>query len=177
MDTVTLDIHNGPITGTAQVSTDGFREGQWKVSKEDKALEIDNCQIHSAVVGAEGDCGRDPLSDVHGSSRTRTPTPPRGGLPRLRSELVELATLLYVDVEDKDTVEKLKAKVSPVIDMIKGDKTRSALEIAQGIGRRTPRRKPQPQRQQRYQALIRAQVDVKDLRRRRIHFDHAELVL
>ena len=53
MDTVTLDIHNGPITGTAQVSTDGFRKGQWKVSKEDKALEIDNCQIHSAVVKSD----------------------------------------------------------------------------------------------------------------------------
>ena len=36
-----------------------------------------------------------------------------------------------MDVEDKDTVEKLKAKVSPVIAMIRGDKTRSALEIAQ----------------------------------------------
>ena len=120
--------------------------------------------------GAEGDRGRDTPSDVHGPSRTRTPTPH----PRLRSELVELATLLHVDVRDKDTVEKLKEKVSPVIAMILGDKTRA--RSPKRIGRRTPRRKPRPQPWQRYQALIRAQVDVKDLRRRRIHFDHAEFV-
>ena len=72
---------------------------------------------------------------------------------------MELATLLYVDVEDKDTVEKLKAKVSPAIAMIRGDKTRSALEIAQENREKN------------------AEKDVKDLRRRRIHFDHAELVL
>ncbi len=36
------------------MSTDGFRKGQWKVSKEKyKALEIDNCQTHSALVKSD----------------------------------------------------------------------------------------------------------------------------
>lgn len=65
--------------------------------------------------------------------RLHTLIGPRGGLPRLRSELVELCTLLFVDVDDKDTVEKLKNKLAPVILAIKGDKSRSGLTIAQEL--------------------------------------------
>ena len=46
---VTLEVHDGPITGTAQISADGFRKGQWKVSKErEKPLEIESCHTYSA---------------------------------------------------------------------------------------------------------------------------------
>ncbi|CAE7525014.1 tenm3 [Symbiodinium sp. CCMP2592] len=46
--------------------------------------------------------------------RMRALLGPRGGLPRLRAELLELAVLLRVDIEEKDTVETIRKKVTPV---------------------------------------------------------------
>lgn len=48
--TVVIEVHDGPITGTAQVSADGFRRGQWKISKE-KVAPLDVAgDKHSAFV-------------------------------------------------------------------------------------------------------------------------------
>ena len=54
---VTLDVHDGPITGTAQISADGFRKGQWKISKErEKPLEIESCETYSALCQSKDIC-------------------------------------------------------------------------------------------------------------------------
>lgn len=48
--TVTIEVHEGPITGTAQVSASGFRRGQWRISKE-KVAPLDVAgDKHSAFV-------------------------------------------------------------------------------------------------------------------------------
>ena len=44
---------------------------------------------------------------------------PRGGLPTLRKDLVNLAALLKVDVDPKATVDELKVAVRPMIDELK----------------------------------------------------------
>eukprot|EP00434_Breviolum_minutum_P017446 symbB.v1.2.015397.t1/scaffold1144.1/size135540/5 len=44
---------------------------------------------------------------------------PRGGLPRLKGELLELAVLLRVETEPTDTIEKLKAKLQPTVALMK----------------------------------------------------------
>ena len=47
--TVVIEVHEGPLTGTAQISADGFRRGQWKISKEKIApLEVAGDR-HSAL--------------------------------------------------------------------------------------------------------------------------------
>ena len=43
---------------------------------------------------------------------------PRGGLPVLKADLVKLACLVNVEVGQDDTVEKLRAKVKPLVDAI-----------------------------------------------------------
>lgn len=43
---------------------------------------------------------------------------PRGGLPVLKTDLVKLACLVNVEVGQDDTVEKLRAKVKPLVDAI-----------------------------------------------------------
>lgn len=40
---------------------------------------------------------------------------PRGGLPTLRADLLRLCALLRVQVEDWDTVDRLKEKARPVV--------------------------------------------------------------
>ena len=47
---------------------------------------------------------------------------PRGGLPTLKDDLVLLAHLIYVEVEPKDTVAILQAKVRPVVATLKENK-------------------------------------------------------
>ena len=44
---------------------------------------------------------------------------PRGGLPKLKTDLIRLAALCNVEVKPDDTVETLKAKVKPVVDEFK----------------------------------------------------------
>lgn len=44
---------------------------------------------------------------------------PRGGLPSLRADLVKLAALLNVPLEPKDTVEIIKAKIKPMMEVLK----------------------------------------------------------
>jgi len=44
---------------------------------------------------------------------------PRGGLPRLKGELLELAVLLRVETDPSDTIEKLKAKLQPTVALMK----------------------------------------------------------
>ena len=43
---------------------------------------------------------------------------PRGGLPGLKADLVKLACLVNVEVGQDDTVDKLKAKIKPLVDAI-----------------------------------------------------------
>lgn len=45
---------------------------------------------------------------------------PRGGLPTLRNDLLRLATLLHVEIADRDTIEVLKTKIRPVVESLKG---------------------------------------------------------
>ncbi|CAE7718191.1 pgsA [Symbiodinium sp. CCMP2592] len=45
---------------------------------------------------------------------------PRGGLPTLKEDLLRLATLLRVEVASNDTVDKLKAKLRPMVETMKG---------------------------------------------------------
>ena len=45
---------------------------------------------------------------------------PRGGLPTLRDDLLRLATLLHVEIADRDTTEVLKTKIRPVVESLKG---------------------------------------------------------
>ncbi|CAE6915744.1 RE2 [Symbiodinium sp. CCMP2592] len=45
---------------------------------------------------------------------------PKGGLPTLKQDLIRLATLLHVEVSAQDTVEKLKNKLRPTLDALKG---------------------------------------------------------
>ena len=47
---------------------------------------------------------------------------PRGGLPTHKDDLVRLAHLIYVEVEPKDTVAILQAKVRPVVATLKENK-------------------------------------------------------
>eukprot|EP00913_Durusdinium_trenchii_P035559 g33276.t1 len=48
-----------------------------------------------------------------------------GGLPTLRSDLVKLAALLHVPLEDKMTVPQIKEKVKPMVDLLKSKPTTS----------------------------------------------------
>ena len=50
----------------------------------------------------------------------RTLLGPRGGLPSLKQDLLRLATLLRVEVSSGDTVDKLKNKLRPMIETLKG---------------------------------------------------------
>ncbi|CAE7206232.1 unnamed protein product [Symbiodinium natans] len=45
---------------------------------------------------------------------------PKGGLPTLKQDLIRLAALLHVEVNDNDTVEKLKTKLRPTLDALRG---------------------------------------------------------
>ena len=44
---------------------------------------------------------------------------PKGGLPTLRGDLLRLAALLHVPVEDGDTVNQLKEKIKPTVALLK----------------------------------------------------------
>ena len=44
---------------------------------------------------------------------------PRGGLPTLKKDLLRLAAFLEVELTGKETVDQLKAKVKPAVDLIK----------------------------------------------------------
>ena len=48
---------------------------------------------------------------------------PRGGLPRVKGELQELCVLLSIEVANDDTVGKLKEKLRPMMDTMKGKAT------------------------------------------------------
>ena len=45
----------------------------------------------------------------------------KGGLPRLKSELIQLATLLHIKVEGNDRIDTLKSKIIPVVQTLKGE--------------------------------------------------------
>jgi len=57
---------------------------------------------------------------------------PRGGLPRNKTDLVKLATLLKVDVLPKDTVADITTKVKPIVEILKN---RIALKESQKSGK------------------------------------------
>ena len=48
---------------------------------------------------------------------------PRGGLPTLKQDLIRLAVLVHVPVLETDTVEKLKAKLTPVCKALAAKKS------------------------------------------------------
>ena len=43
---------------------------------------------------------------------------PRGGMPRNKGELIKLACLCHVEVGDKDTVDMLREKLRPTVEML-----------------------------------------------------------
>eukprot|EP00439_Symbiodinium_sp_Y106_P055911 s2181_g7.t2 len=45
---------------------------------------------------------------------------PKGGLPSLKQDLLRLAVLLHVEVQSNDTVDKLKARLRPMVDTLRG---------------------------------------------------------
>lgn len=51
--------------------------------------------------------------------RLRALLGPRGGLPRLKSELVELAVLFRLEVKEDDRIEDLKSKIEPMVKLLK----------------------------------------------------------
>jgi hypothetical protein len=67
---------------------------------------------------------------------------PRGGLPRNKTDLVKLATLLKVDVLPKDTLADITTKVKPMVEILKN---RIALKESQkNMGRTCRLRASQP---------------------------------
>ena len=120
--------------------------------------------------GAEGDRGRDSPSDGHGSSRTRTPTPHPHRTPRRTSQASQRAGGAG-DVATRGRARQgyrgeAEGEGSPVVAAIKGDKTRSGLDIAREIREKVDEKEAAP-----------PAVSGPYLRRRRIRFDNAELVL
>ncbi|CAE7780296.1 tenm3, partial [Symbiodinium necroappetens] len=70
---------------------------------------------------------------------------PRGGLPTLKADLLRLAALLHVDVSEKDKVEDLKAKVKPMVELIKGSgSSTKAAAATSGAGSSTFSSSPSP---------------------------------
>lgn len=56
---------------------------------------------------------------VEREEEARTLIGPKGGLPTLRRDLVKLAGLLHVEMDEKDTIETLKEKVRPIVNVLK----------------------------------------------------------
>jgi len=78
-----------------------------------------NTKIRKAVQEEAQAQAKKLSSDARREEEARTLIGPRGGLPSLRSDLIRLAALLHVPIEDSDTVEKLKEKVKPMIAILK----------------------------------------------------------
>ena len=78
-----------------------------------------NTKIRKAVQEEAQAQAKKLSSDAKREEEARTLIGPRGGLPSLRSDLLRLAALLHVPIEDSDTVEKLKEKVKPMIAILK----------------------------------------------------------
>ena len=58
-------------------------------------------------------------SDLQREEAARSMIGPKGGLPTLRGDLLRLASLLHVKVDEKDKIEDLKAKVRPIVNVLK----------------------------------------------------------
>ena len=67
---------------------------------------------------------------------------PRGGLPTLRQDLLRLAALLHLEVQEKDTVAMVKEKCRPAADLLMAQRSTKHLQ-----GRRKRHQDP-PQRQE-----------------------------
>ena len=54
-DKITINVDDGPLTGRAHVSTEGFRLGHWKVLKTrpEPPLEVPDCSPYSALASQE----------------------------------------------------------------------------------------------------------------------------
>ena len=63
-------------------------------------------------------------------AEARTLIGPKGGLPTLRKDLLRLAALLNVEVAEKDTIEVLKEKVRPIVNVLKEQPTASSTVAA-----------------------------------------------
>ena len=60
------------------------------------------------------------LSETDRREQLRALLGPRGGLPRLKDELVKAAVLLNTKLEPDDTVEKIRQKLQPVVKTMMG---------------------------------------------------------
>ena len=58
-------------------------------------------------------------SSAKREQEARTLIGPKGGLPTLRRDLLKLAALLHVEVDEKDTVDNIKTKVRPMVEILK----------------------------------------------------------
>ena len=81
---------------------------------------------------------------------------PKGGLPTLKQDLLRLATLLHVEVQASDSIDKLKAKIRPTLDALRGiplPTTPAASSLgtpaASSADLPVPRREPEQRPQQR----------------------------
>ena len=74
----------------------------------------------SASLDVERGPGGSGLKEADRMEAARSLIGPRSGLPTLKADLLRLAALLHVDVSEKDKVEDLKAKVKPMVELIKG---------------------------------------------------------
>ena len=78
-----------------------------------------NSKIRRAVQEEAVEQAKKLNSEAKREAEARTLIGPRGGLPSLRSDLLRLAALLHVPIEESDTVDKLKEKVKPMIATLK----------------------------------------------------------
>jgi len=86
-------------------------------ARSNKAL---NLRLRAEVI-AEAKAEANQLKDEKAKvEAVRSLIGPRGGLPTLRNDLLRLATLLHVEIADRDTIEVLKTKIRPVVESLKG---------------------------------------------------------
>lgn len=93
-DKVTLDICDGPISGTATVSAESFRKGQWKILKSvpEAKLEVTDVPAHSALNSQE-------MTMAH-----------------TRGKIID--KLLQLEKQHKTVLTGVKVQLKPVRDVI-----------------------------------------------------------
>ncbi|CAE7399786.1 Ank3 [Symbiodinium necroappetens] len=80
------------------------------------SLRLPGGPVPARDAGSDFDAGpRDPSPSGNGEGG------PRGGLPTLKTDLLRLASLLQVTVSERDKVDDLKAKLRPMIGLLRGD--------------------------------------------------------
>lgn len=82
-------------------------------------------RVKSQAIAEAKEKAQAAMKDGTAEQEARALIGPRGGLPTLRSDLVKLAALLHVPLEDKMTVPQIKEKVKPMVDLLKSKPTTS----------------------------------------------------